>query len=67
MIQAMDMAVKMKTLLLKDEIERWEVLSDKYWIQADKLYKKISPKEQSKVCQCYQKLFGQSIEQVQTF
>ena len=38
MIQTMDLAVKVKTLLLKDETEGWEKFSDEYWTHAVKLY-----------------------------
>ena len=62
-IKAMNKAVTLKTLILKDEAEGWQKHSYRYWLLADEKLNAMKPKEQKAVKKCFKQLFGLTFEQ----
>ena len=61
-VNAMNKAVTLKTLLLKDEEKGWQKNSYRFWLLAVKKFEEMEQKEKLEVEKQYKQLFGETLK-----
>ena len=61
-VNAMNKAVTLKTLLLQDEEKGWQKNSYRFWLLAVKKFEEMEQKEKLEVEKQYKQLFGETLK-----